>query len=462
MASIAWTRKYRATNMNEYIGEEIKEKTINRFKDEKDFPQTILVSGTRGTGKTSVCRLIAKTIHCENRQNGCACGVCDSCKAIDEELIGAEFGVNTLGVTEINVGTDGGKADVEKMVDDMMQQPQYPFKYNVFILDECHMFTNQAQNALLKILEEPPSYLIVMLATTDPDRLLGTVRDRCQFKLKVKPPSVNEIVDRLMYISQQEKLTVSEKALALIARQCKKNPRDSIMTLENVAKNYDHRVDIENVMKEIGAISTAIYVDYIERANSNEPIASTLEFLSVLEEKGIEYREFLSGLSNFVISCLQIKYGVDIEDMSPEMGTAAQKLFKSYTIEDTDCLLQILEYANKQVRNDENLGRMTILTTAMRIAKVKLLAIGLQSVQADSESETKKGSILAAEVHKQELESAQAQADILDESTLTAALGREVKEVASGINLSVTDDEDEHDNMTDYDDEKLLSMFGQN
>ena len=121
MASIAWTRKYRATNMNEYIGEEIKEKTINRFKDEKDFPQTILVSGTRGTGKTSVCRLIAKTIHCENRQNGCACGVCDSCKAIDEELIGAEFGVNTLGVTEINVGTDGGKADVEKMVDDMMQ-----------------------------------------------------------------------------------------------------------------------------------------------------------------------------------------------------------------------------------------------------------------------------------------------------------------------------------------------------
>lgn len=459
MAEIAWTRKYRATNMNEYMGKEVKAKTISRFKDEKNFPQTILVSGTRGTGKTSVCRLIAKTIHCENRQNGCACGVCDSCKAIDEELIGAEFGVNTLGVTEINVGTDGGKADVEKMIEDMMLQPQYPFKYNVFILDECHMFTNQAQNALLKVLEEPPSYLIVMLATTDPDRLLGTVRDRCQFRLSVKPPTVDEIVERLEFIARAEKLTVGTKALPLIARLCKKNPRDCIMTLENVAKNFDHTVTTETVLSEIGAVSTEMYTNYMNGANSSNNIGETLEFMRQLDEKGISYKAFLEGLSDFVLNCMQIKYGINIEDASPDIAEAAKKLFKQYDMEDVDTLLQIMEYANKQVAADESMGRLTVLTTAMRISKVKALAIGLQNLELDTDKETKKGSELAAERHKEETESAVVKAVSVDDSLIASMIGKETKEIAPGANIALIDDDDDTDTKNGMSDEDLLAKF---
>ena len=345
------------------------------------------------------------------------------------------------------------------MIEDMMLQPQYPFKYNVFILDECHMFTNQAQNALLKVLEEPPSYLIVMLATTDPDRLLGTVRDRCQFRLSVKPPTVDEIVERLEFIARAEKLTVGTKALPLIARLCKKNPRDCIMTLENVAKNFDHTVTTETVLSEIGAVSTEMYTNYMNGANSSNNIGETLEFMRQLDEKGISYKAFLEGLSDFVLNCMQIKYGINIEDASPDIAEAAKKLFKQYDMEDVDTLLQIMEYANKPVAADESMGRLTVLTTAMRISKVKALAIGLQNLELDTDKETKKGSELAAERHKEETESAVVKAVSVDDSLIASMIGKETKEIAPGANIALIDDDDDTDTKNGMSDEDLLAKF---
>ncbi len=459
MADVAWTRKYRASNLNEYLGTEVKTKTISRLKDEQNFPQTVLISGPKGTGKTSIARLIAKTMHCENRQNGCACGVCDNCKAIDEELINAEFGAGAFGVTEVNVGTDGGKADVEEMIEQMKMQPQYPLKYNIFILDECHMYTPAAQNALLKVLEEPPSHLVIMMATTDPERLLGTVKDRCQFRLRVKPPTVEEIVQRLLYIASCEKLTTSEKALTLLVRLCKKNPRDCIMTLENVAKNFDHNVTVDTVLKEVGAVSTEVYAKFIKCANSANNIGDTLEFVTSLEESGITYKAFLEGLSDFVINCMQIKYGIGIEEASPDLVDATKKLFNSYHMEEIDVLLQILEYANKLVSADESTGRLTILTTAMRISKVKALSIGLQHLEADTIKETKKGSELSAERHKQESESATVKASIVDDALIASMIGNSTKEVVPGENISLIEDDVITDKSAELSDEDLLAKF---
>lgn len=461
---IAYTRKYRPTLMRDYLGEDLKARVKNRLKDEKNFPQVILAYGTRGTGKTTLLRLMSKEYLCLDRQNGCACGKCDICQEIDEELINAEFGASTLGVTEVNVGTDGGKADIEKLIEDMREQPVYGYKYRVFILDECHMLTRNAQNSLLKILEEPPKHLILMLATTDPDKLLGTIRDRCQLRLQMKPATVEDLVARMLYICQQEKITTSKEALQMIAKACKKNPRDCLMTLENVAKNFDHMVTIENVMKERGQAETELYARYLFNSSVTDgsPIENVLLFLNELEEKGITYRDFMSGFTEFIMDCMAVKYNIGIEDMTHEIGAKAKKLFETYSIEDLDCLLQILEYANKQIVADEAMAKLTMLNTAMRISKVKLLSIGLQNVEFETVKQVNAGTKKAAEVYKEELEKGKIRAVSVDDAMLASVFGREVKEVTPGANVALVKEQDNTGGSDEVSigDEEMLKMFG--
>ena len=231
------------------------------------------------------------------------------------------------------------------------------------------------------------------------------------------------------------------------------------MTLENVAKNFDHNVTVDTVLKEIGAVSTEVYIKYIKCANSANNIGDTLEFVNSLEESGTAYKTFLEGLSDFVLECMKIKYGIGIEEASPDLADATKKLFSRYDMEDVDCLLQILEYANRQVSADESMGRLTILTTAMRISKVKALAIGLQNLEEDTVRETKKGSELAAERHKEETESSTVKAMVVDDALIASVLGNNTKEVLPGINVALNEDEVDTDKSIELSNEDLIAKF---
>lgn len=470
MTEIAYTRKHRPKSLAEYLGDEVKNKVRNRLKDEKNFPQTVLLYGPPGTGKTTLDRLIAKEMQCLDRQNGCACGRCINCMTIEDELINAEFGGKTLGVTEMDIGSEGGKDRVLELAEQVLMPPPYGYKYNIFILDECHMWTKQAQNALLKMLEELPLTTVIMLSTTDPDKLIEPVRDRCQLRIQVKPANADELVSRLKTVAELEKLTVSEDALKLIVKYNKRNPRLCLNALENVAKNNDRVVNIANVLKEHNEVGIRRYEEYFAGAQGKDPIASTLLICEKLEAEGVTYKDFLDGLIDFVTTCISIKYGIGIEGETTESLMAAKKLFSSYTISEMDCLLQIMEYASKMLYTSSSTEKLVLMTTAMRISKVKILEAGLQYVERDTVKQTERG----ADIHIANLnaeQKTQVKPLDVDESLLASVFGKQVKEIASGSNVIVeqpvqgtsteqqdtdTPEELSTDVMTD---EQLLAMF---
>lgn len=384
--SKSFARKYRPKNLSEYLGDGVKNIVKSRFSDKKNFPQVILMHGTHGTGKTSMARLMAKEYHCLSRVDGHACGKCEMCLELDERLIDAEAGVSVEGVQEVDIGTDSGKSNINQILDEAMLTPLPPFEYKILILDEFHMATKQAQNRLLKIFEEPPKHLVFIMCTTNPENIIDTILSRCQLKIEVRKPSVDELADRLEFVCKQEGIKTSKEALKHIARKSNRIPRDAMMLLESVAKNYGYKATLENVMKQTNEVGSEIYMEYFDAANDS--LSSIMMFNKSLNEKGITSKQFMGGLTRFVLDCMYVKYGISLDDYSPEFLKTAKRLFDSYTSQQFDMLLQIIEYALKMIDSDDTKSELILTMTATRIGKVPMLAIGLsgQNVQAEKEN----------------------------------------------------------------------------
>lgn len=422
-AEVAFPRKYRPKNISEYMGESVRNILLNRFSDEKNFPQTILLHGTRGCGKTSAARLIAQEYHCLDRSSGHACGQCEMCKEIEEKLISSEAGVSAMGVQEVDIASESGKANIDNILEEAMMEPMYPLVYKVLILDEFHMATKQAQNRLLKILEEPPKHLVFILCTTNPENIIDTITSRCQLKIEVKKASVEELSERLLYVCQQEKIKTSMEALRIISKKSDRVPREALMMLENIAKNCGYNVTLENVQKQTGDVASSVYIEYYQAAN--ESLESIMLFNQKLKEMDISPKNFIRGLTRFTLDSLYVKYAIGIEDYPPDYVKSIKKLFKMYNSSELDTLLQIVEYAVKTIDSDDTKAELIITTTAMRIGKVNLLSAGLYNQDVEAEKENK-ASMLAYKGLLKEDKEASKEIDIeqLTDTSLVTVFGK--------------------------------------
>lgn len=453
MGDIAWVRKYRPSSFDDYMGDNVKNLVVNRFKDRNNIPNTIMLYGTRGTGKTSMARLLAKEIHCMSPVDGHSCGKCEMCQMINEYISSTEAGVECMGITEVDAATTTGKNDINDIIDDAIIPPIYPLEYKILILDECHMLSKAAQNSLLKVIEEPPKHLIFILCTTNPEQVIGTIHSRIQLKLEVRKKSVDEMAKKLIWIAEQEHFKISTEAAKIVAKKGDRVPRECINLLETIYKNF-HEVTVDTVRAAVNDVSSDLYIEFFEAANSS--LENVMLFNKKLKDNDINAKQFISGLIRFMLDACYIRYGINSEDYAVEFISKVKRLFNIYKANEYDLALQIMEEASKYISDDDTKNELIITNTALKIGKVPLLATTLRNESAAAEKENNKAvltysSLVDAEENKkfdkiqQFSASKEALGNIFKQMTEVSNSAGIISSSANAIELQVPSTEDAQD-----------------
>lgn len=383
----SWANKYRPETISDYIGDTIKETILTRFSTgrEEDKPKLILLKGTRGCGKTSMANLIAKEFNCVDKQNNLACGKCEICQEMNETLIHAETGVDTQGAVLVDIASDRGVGFIDELLEEALLEPMHPYKYKVYIFDEFHMATDAAQNRLLKIFEDVPSHLVFILCTTDPEKIKQTILSRCQMNLEVKKPTEEQMLQRLLFICEKEKVKVSHEALKLIIKKRDRVPRECILLLEEVAKGFGFQVTVDNLKTYFSEVGSEVYCKYFKAANKS--MWDILDFTHGLKEKGIEYKDFLNGILKFALDASYIQRGINLSEYSQEYVKQTQEVFKNYSSDEMEIVFEILENSLRYNFNNSTQAEFIVINMAMRLGRAVTTYIELKNLAAETKNE---------------------------------------------------------------------------
>lgn len=334
---LGFARRFRPTTMANYVGNEKNKETIKRYLKGKK-PQSILLTGNTGCGKTTIARLLVKEYLCEDRddEKG-ACGVCSSCVAVDDYILTGSTEM-LPDIHEIDITDKSGKSDIDSILE-TVEYPSITGGWKVYLLDEVHMASRQAQSRILKILEEPPEDVLFIFCTTDPDKMLDTLKNRCQLKLSIVKPTLVDITNLLKRVCLEESKDYDLEGLRTIASRSEFVIRDSLNNLERVLETRGDAKAV-SVNEEFNEISNALLFQFYNAFREKDFLA----YMGLLYKIKVsfDFRQFLVSLNNFTMRGIYILNGVDVEGISEDELVSYKELFKSFTTEELSYILSSL------------------------------------------------------------------------------------------------------------------------
>lgn len=305
MSYTALYRKFRPQEFEDVKGQEHIVTTLkNQIKADR-IGHAYLFCGTRGTGKTTVAKIFAKAVNCEHPVDGSPCGECAICKAIADG--------SSMNVIEIDAASNNGVDNIRQIREEVTYRPTEG-KYKVYIIDEVHMLSAGAFNALLKTLEEPPSYVIFILATTEAHKIPITILSRCQ-RYDFHRISIDTIAGRLMDLMEEEKVDVEEKAIRYVAKAGDGSMRDALSLLDQcIAFHLGETLTYENVLEVLGAVDTEIFSRLL-RQIINKDITGAIGTLDALVDEGREMGQMVTDFTWYLRNLLLMQSSDDMEEV---------------------------------------------------------------------------------------------------------------------------------------------------
>ncbi len=305
MAHKALYRKWRPEKFEDLIGQEPIVTTLKSQMQSRQIAHAYLFTGTRGTGKTSTAKVFAKAVNCENPVDSNPCNQCETCIGITEERI--------MDVMEIDAASNNGVENIREIRENVKYHPSKG-KYKVYIIDEVHMLSQGAFNALLKTLEEPPEHVIFILATTEPRKIPATILSRCQ-RYDFKPVSIENIQKRLIFILEAMNIEYEQEALRIISVSAEGALRDALSILEQSIHWEENRLTTKGVVDTLGIVPEEQLFETIEALGKGE-LEKALEVLERGGKDGKDVAHFTKDLIQYLRKLLMAKVGVELEQFS--------------------------------------------------------------------------------------------------------------------------------------------------
>lgn len=358
MAYQALYRVWRSQRFDDVVGQKAITQTLKNAIVQKKTSHAYLFTGPRGTGKTSAAKIFAKAINCKHSQDGEPCNVCETCVAITEGRLND--------VIEIDAASNNGVEEIRDIRDKAKYAPTQA-EYKVYIIDEVHMLSTGAFNALLKTLEEPPQNVIFILATTEPHKIPLTIISRTQ-RFDFKRISTQDIVDHMAHIMQEMALDYEEQALSVIGRAAEGGMRDALSILDQTISFSDEKVTLEDAMQVTGSLTYEMMDHYIRCCVAGD-VERALEGLESILGEGKEARRFLEDLLLYCRDLLMYQQAPKL--LAEKAGTlteAFKELATQTPAEKIYQLIQILSDTQNEIRFTNN-ANIYLEVATVKLAK---------------------------------------------------------------------------------------------
>ncbi|HFL3267857.1 TPA: DNA polymerase III subunit gamma/tau [Clostridioides difficile] len=353
-------RAYRPQKFEDVIGQDHIIKTLKNQIYSDNIGHAYLFCGTRGTGKTSTAKIFSRAVNCLNKINEEPCNECEICESV--------LKYNTMDVVEIDAASNNSVDDIRELRESVKYSPANA-KYKVYIIDEVHMLSQGAFNALLKTLEEPPSYVIFILATTEPHKIPATILSRCQ-RYDFKRVTVKDMTLRMKKICEDEGIDIDDKALNLIARNSQGALRDALSILDQCMSFGESKIDYKDVVELMGSVNIEQLFE-LSQCIVEQDTKKSLEILNEFVLWGKDIRNLINDLIDHFRNLMVCKVSSELDEIIslPEETIEQLKIqSKNIDINDLIRILNILSITQDDIKSSSN-PRVLVEITIMKIAQ---------------------------------------------------------------------------------------------